>query len=323
MQTIFKELTNFVKEADNVIIMTHKNSDLDALGSSICFAKIVSEFNIPNYVVLNQTTNNPSISKALALMGNCDLGINIVDLAKVKKKLKPKSLLVILDTSKKELVEYPELLDLIDDKIVIDHHVVGNKNIQANKLSYINANVSSTNEILINYLKFLKKNIDPLIATIMLAGIEVDTNSYNIKTSSATFYASAYLLEQGALNVLKKEILKEDKEQYLKREKYLEKSYIVDKKYAICKINSLVAKEDLSVLAERMLLFNGIEAAFAIGKIDDNMVAVSARSLGMVDVYKIMKKFDGGGHLTDAATQLTDKSVAEIEKELLAELEVM
>ncbi len=206
---------------------------------------------------------------------------------------------------------------------MIDHHVLGNRNIQDTKLSYINANLSSTNEIMVNYLKFLNKNIEPIVATIMLAGIEVDTNSFNIKTTADTFRAAAFLLEQGALNIMKKEILKEDKEQYIKREKYIEKSNIIKEKLAICTIDDKIKKEDLSVIAERMLLFDKVEAAFAIGKIDENLVAISARSLGEIDVYEIMRKFGGGGHITDSAAQVKTKSLANVEKKLIKEIEVL
>ncbi len=323
MEEIFKKLTDFIKKADNVIIMTHKNIDLDALGSAMCLARIISDFKVENYLVLNQKGNNHSVNNTLQLVEKSKFDVNIVDIKKVLKKITNKSLLIILDTSKKELVEYPELLDLIEDKVVIDHHVLGNKNIQATKLSYVNENISSTSEIIVKYLKFLKRDVDPLMATIMLAGMEVDTNSYNAKTSADTFYAAAFLLEQGALNVLKKEILKEDKQSYLKREKYLENSYIVKEKFAICRVNDIIAKEDLSVIAERMLLFDQVEASFAIGVIDGNIVAISARSLGQINVYNIMKKFNGGGHFTDAAAQINDKSIMKVEKELLKAIEVI
>ena len=157
----------------------------------------------------------------------------------------------------------------------------------------------------------------------MLAGIEVDTNSYGIKTTAKTFRASAFLLEMGAVNFLKYDILKEDKKEYLKREKHLEKSYIVFNKFAICKIEKKIAKEDLSVIAEKMLTFDQVEAAFAIGKIEKNGVAISARSLGETNVYQIMKEFDGGGHFTEAATQIKNQDLDKIEKQLIKKLEVI
>jgi len=323
MTTTFSNLNKLIKKASNVIIMTHKNSDLDALGSTICLSRIITGFNKKNDIVLDKKNNSISIQKALQLIKEANIDINFITKSAAIKKIKKETLLIILDTSKRELVEYPELLDQIPNKVVIDHHVLGNRNIQDTMLSYINSHLSSTNEIMVNYLKFLNKEVEPIIATIMLAGIEVDTNSFNVKTSSATFQAAAHLLDLGASNILKKEILQEEKTQYLKRENLLKKSYIIQEIYAICCIDQLIQKEDLSVIAERMLLFDKVEAAFAIGKLEKDIVAISARSLGNIDVYYLMKKFDGGGHLTDAAAQIKDGNLKEIEKTLIAKLEVL
>ncbi len=321
METIFKKLTELIKTADNVMIMTHHHSDLDALGSSLCLGYIINHLEKQNWLVFNQKDNNLSIEKSLEMIKKSKLKINFIDQKKAEKHLKENTLLIILDTSKKELVEYPELLK-IKNKIILDHHPIGNKNITDTVLSYVNSNLSSTNEIMTEYLKYLDIAIPPIIATIMLAGVEVDTNSYGVKTTAKTFETAAFLLNIGALNTLKHEILKEDKDQYLKREKLLEKSYIV-REYAICKVEKRISKEDLAVLAEKMLLFDKVEAAFALGKMKKNLVAISGRSLGETNVYQIMKKFDGGGHLTEAAAQIKNVSLEDLEKKLKKELGVI
>lgn len=322
MTETFQKLTKLIKDADNVIIMTHKNSDLDALGSSLCLSRIITKLGVKNWIAFNKVGNNLSINKALELLNRCNIKINFIDLKKAKRVIKENTLLIILDTSKIELVEFPELLT-VKNKIILDHHPSSNKNIKDTIFSYINSSLSSTNEIMTEYLSHLNITLEPIIATIMLAGIEVDTNSYGVKTTANTFKAAAFLLEMGALNLLKHDILKEDKDEYLKREKLLEKSYIVHQKYAICKVDTKTSKEDLSVIAEKMLMFDTVEAAFAIGKIKKNLTAISARSLGETNVYKIMKEFDGGGHITEAAAQIANTDINKVEKQLLKKLEVI
>ena len=54
-----------------------------------------------------------------------------------------------------------------------------------------------------------------------------------------------------------------------------------------------------------------VEASFAVARRDENTVCISARSLGEVNVQIIMEALEGGGHLTNAATQLTDITVEE------------
>jgi len=74
---------------------------------------------------------------------------------------------------------------------------------------------------------------------------------------------------------------------------------------------------ELGKASDVILTFNNIEASFVIAKIGDNMVGISARSLGNIDVEKVMHHFNGGGHKTDAAAQIKGKTVEEVKKELL------
>ena len=57
----------------------------------------------------------------------------------------------------------------------------------------------------------------------------------------------------------------------------------------------------------------GISASFVISKRSENVIGISARSLGEINVQIIMEILGGGGHLTNAATQLTGVSVDEAE----------
>lgn len=62
------------------------------------------------------------------------------------------------------------------------------------------------------------------------------------------------------------------------------------------------------------MTMNGIVASFVISKRSEDTVGISARSLGDINVQLIMEKLNGGGHLTNAATQLHDVTVEEAEK---------
>ena len=66
-----------------------------------------------------------------------------------------------------------------------------------------------------------------------------------------------------------------------------------------------------------MLNFEDIKATFAIGKISDDTIGISARSLGDIDVSVIMKKLGGGGHNSNAATQIKDKTLKEVKQSVI------
>ena len=99
---------------------------------------------------------------------------------------------------------------------------------------------------------------------------------------------------------------------------YLSNSYTIDDKIMICSIhNEIVTPKDLAIISDMQLRITNIELAFSIGKIGDNKVGISARSGGRYDALQIMKLMGGGGHATEAATQIKNKSIKEVEKELI------
>ncbi len=64
--------------------------------------------------------------------------------------------------------------------------------------------------------------------------------------------------------------------------------------------------------ADELLPFlEGIEASYVVARREDNLIGISARSLGSVNVQLTMEALGGGGHLTNAATQLKGVTVEE------------
>src|SRR5699024_1792302 len=64
--------------------------------------------------------------------------------------------------------------------------------------------------------------------------------------------------------------------------------------------------------ADTLLTMSGIEASFVISERKDGRIGISARSLGDINVQVIMERMNGGGHLTNAATQLDEMAVIDV-----------
>ena len=79
----------------------------------------------------------------------------------------------------------------------------------------------------------------------------------------------------------------------------------------------ITTSKTLAEVAEEMLNFDEVEVSFTIGKIDSREIGISARSLGMIDVSSIMKKMGGGGHSSNAAAQIKDKTLKEVKQNLI------
>ena len=317
MRELFEILNENIKKHDEIIIMTHARPDLDGMGSALAFSKILTLMKKKNFIISSKEKLSRSLNKAIKLLSDNDINFEFKDENDINIDKLSKPLLVVLDTQKPELVESEKLLDLINDKIVIDHHIGSLDTIDDTIYKYSDANKSSIVEVMAEYLDYLDLKIEPLIMTVLLAGMVVDTSSFSIKTTARTFEMAAYLVRNGADFVLLQDLLKEPKEKMVERYSFISNSEEVVKDVLMCKMDDKIhGNVDIALLAKELLKFEDIKASFAIGRLSHRIVGVSARSMGDVNVGEIMEKLGGGGHLTDAAAQIKDKSVDEVASEL-------
>lgn len=322
MEEFFKQLTKQIKDCEKIIFMTHQNMDLDGFASILALSEVADAFKKVNYILINNKFTNTSINKSLDKLKSEQLFFNYIYKKDVTKVLTNKAIIIVLDVHKPSMVEMPSLLEKCPNIIVIDHHIKCKQYIQNTVLNYINSNMSSTIEIISKYLKFLNKKVNPIVATMMLAGMEIDTNSFNVKTNASTFSSAAFLMDMGADNILKQELLKEDKDEYIIRQKYIENSYMLNNKIAICTLdNKIVDNKILAQIAENLLQFDNVEIAYAIGYVSKNKVGISARSIGKYNVEPIMKNLFGGGHATEAATQIKNVNIESALNMLMNEID--
>lgn len=317
MQKKLNQIINEIKKHENTVIMSHKNADLDALASSVCLFQIIKSLNKDCFIYLDVDAKNPSIEKALYYLNRYNKTIYFTRTLN-KKIINPETLLIIVDTQVPDLLENEEVLEICNDVIIIDHHSTNKRYISKAKIEHIDSTKSSVVEIMINYLKELNLKPDSLISTIMLAGMEIDTNSFDTKTTAETYEAAAFLAKNKANQILKRKIKKESREAYLKRNELIKKSFMITKDVAICALdNKVYYRSDLAEISEDLLTLDKVEAAFTIGRTETNKVSISARSLGNYDVKKIMIELGGGGHKNEAATQITGSTMEEVKNKLI------
>lgn len=309
----FNLLTKEIKEHKNIVIMAHKAMDLDAYGASLCLYEISKTFEKNVMIYMNKELENKSTEKSMQKIEELGYNINYIY---SKDEIEEDTLAIVLDTHKASLLEdYDAIKDL--SIFIIDHHIANEETIQS-RYTYINHEVSSTVEIMVNYVKYLNRAVSPIVATIMLAGLEIDTNEFSVKTKAETYETAAYLTRSGADNITKKQLLKEDKENYCKRQDFVKSSKMITDHIALCVMdNNIYEKYMLALISEDLLQFDDVEAAFTIGHIDENIIGISARSIGTIDVEKVMYALDGGGHKTDAATALKNKNIEEVTEKLI------
>ena len=311
MTEFFNKLTNEIGKCSNIIIIGHKNPDLDCIASALGLYSIIEK---DKYIFKTNSQTNASAQKTFEILE--EQNIRFLTKENYKEKINENTLLIIVDLHRKQLIEHEEIIDEVKKIVLIDHHIVGKEKINAN-IEYIDSTSSSVTEIIAKYIMQRKKEIDNITATIMLAGIEIDTNCFNIKTTEETFKVAAWLMKMGADNILKQNILKENKDEYIKRTKQIEQSYLINDNLMICVLDENTYNPSyLATLSEDLLRFDNVEASFTIGKLTNDKIGISARSLGDINVEEYMSLLGGGGHKTDAACQLELVSLEEAENQL-------
>lgn len=318
-RVISHALREWVLASDKVFIMGHKAPDMDAIGAAIGILKVTEANDTEGYIVLNENDIDSGIQKLMAevkLKG--ELWQRFISSEEALEIATDHSLLVVVDTHKPSMVIDQRLLNKLDNVVVIDHHRRGEEFIDNPVMVYMEPYASSTSELVTELLEYQPKTlkIDMLESTALLAGIIVDTKSFTLRTGSRTFDAASYLRSHGADTVLVQRFLKEDLDQYIKRSKLIENSKIYKKGIVIAKADAdqTFGQVLIAQAADALLSMNDVIASFVISKRQDGKVSISARSLGDVNVQIIMESLDGGGHLTNAATQMEGKTIDEVEQ---------
>jgi c-di-AMP phosphodiesterase-like protein len=322
-RVIAHALRDLILESDHVLITGHQDADLDSLGSAIGVLKTVQTNGKDGYIVLDKV--NPAIAPLMkAINRHPALPQWIVTPEQGMYLSNKRSLLIMVDTHKPSMIAEPRLLETTKRVVVIDHHRRGEEFVTDPLLIYIEPYASSTSELVTELLQYQNAvKIDELEATAMLAGIVVDTKSFAMRTGSRTFEAASFLRSKGADPVLVQRFLKEDLEQYIRRNQLVQNTELAYTGIAIASgdEDNAYGQVTIAQAADTLLNMSGITASFVVAKRPDGLIGISARSLGDINVQVIMERMGGGGHLTNAAVQLEDMAVEEAVEQLKAVLE--
>ncbi|MDN6327239.1 MAG: DHH family phosphoesterase [Alkalibacterium sp.] len=319
---ISQAMQKLMKDSDKIFVMGHKNPDMDSVGSSLGVARIAMMLKKEVYVVIDEDDINKDVAKLIQKIKEYkQLNDNLISSKEAERLINPDDLVVLVDHHKPVLSIAPSLLRKSKRNMVIDHHRRGEEFTENPLLVYIEPYASSTAELITELFEYVSTDGEPINrieATAMLGGIVVDTNNFSLRTGSRTFDAASYLQSVGANSTMIQRLLKEDPKNYLKRSELIQTlDYVIDGvAIAHGKNDEVYPSVTAAQTADTMLSMSGVEAAFVITRRSEETVGISARSLGKINVQTIMEKMGGGGHLSNAATQIDDRSISEVIEEL-------
>lgn len=319
-RVISHAMGNLLRDSQRVIIMGHIHPDMDAIGAAIGVACFAQNYDCKPHIILNES--NPSIDRLWNLIqSNVELAEMFYTSEQVDEWVDhPDTLVVLVDTHRPNSAIEPIFLEQAKQVVVIDHHRRGKDFVQDSVLVYLEPYASSTCELVTELLQYQEDqlSLDSLVATLLLAGIVVDTKHFAYHSGARTFEAASYLRRQGASLSTIQSLLKEDLDQYIKRAEILKNTELWGKEIAIAMGHDQEVYDQLLIAqaADTLLNMKDVEASFVIAKRDDDTVAISARSQGKINVQLIMEALGGGGHYTNAACQQIKTSLDEMRKQL-------
>ena len=312
-------LEGVIEESSKVMIMGHSNSDMDCIGSSMGIYRLTKTLGKDAYIVLNPKGEN--LVTFLNEIKEIEEYENLIlEPQDAVSQIDEDTLLVVVDTNKKNYVESPELLAKAKKVIVIDHHRRSPDYIENAMLTFHEVYASSASELVTELVEYAQQEValTNIEAEALYAGIMMDTKSFTFKTGVRTFEAAAYLRKCGVDIIKVKKWFQSDFDTYNKISNIIGKAEIVYDSIAI----SIYEEEDedanivCAKAADELLTISNITASFVLGKLD-NKICISGRSIGDINVQVILEKLGGGGHITLAGAQVEGMDIYEVKQELM------
>jgi len=320
------KLVELIKDSSCVLIMPHIDTDADAFSSSYCLYLLSKSLNTPCKILLDPSRIDSTVNKIINYSNSeyIVLKDSLIQEKEIKNFFVGNPLLIITDHHEKKLSisDYP--YDLASHITVIDHHRLTDTLEFNPTLEYIDHTASSTVELVTEVVETSNLEIDipSFVSTMMYVGMIIDTADFKQHVSENTFKAASYLMSFDADTQKAKMYLREPISELEKRTNILKSSEIIKNHYAIVKLDQdkYVLKEDLAKAAEALLDTEGIIASFAVGRLDNKTIGISARSNGNFNVHSEMERLGGGGHYNMGAAQIENMNLDDVYQEVLINL---
>jgi ribosomal protein L9 len=323
-------LKDHVQSSTNVVLMCHNFADCDAIGSMIGAFHMVKTSGLDCKMAFDVNKADVTVKKIYEFIKKDPaLMENFITEEQALELIKPTSLLIITDSQAPRLVMFPSLLQKASRfSIIVHHNDSAGVGFEGFLSDYRVTAASSAVELVTEMFSFYNPDIKitPLEASIMLAGVIVDTNNFIQRSGTRTFDVSATLKSYGADMIFVRKLLQESLDSERLISSSIAKAEIYGNRFSLVTLDenqTIPDRTTLAKISDRQLTIAGVDASFTVGRIDANTCGISARSLGdTVNVQLIMEGMSGGGHFYSAALQRNDCKINDLKNELINTLKL-
>ena len=310
-----------IKAVDQVFVVGHKKLDMDALGASVGMQLFASNINERSYAIYDDGSMAQDIERAVQRI-EPDGSTKLITISDALRMVTDSSLLIMVDHSKIALTLSEEFYSKFHQVIVIDHHRRDEDFPENAMITYIESGASSASELVSELIQFQnsKKNrLNRIQASVLMAGIMLDTKNFSARVTSRTFDVASYLRSRGSDSVVIQEISAINFDEYREVNELILRGEEVFPHLIVAtgSNDASYGTVTISKAADSMLSMSDIEASFVIAHNPQGGISISARSRSKINVQKIMEQMGGGGHFNSAASQVTDMSIDQVRSRLL------
>jgi len=314
-------LMELIGQSNRVFVMGHKIADLDAIGAALGVCCMCRKKGKPAHIVMD--TENNVVGKLLdEIRAVPEYESAFISGEEALLHCDNRSLLVVVDTNRPDQVEFMPLLDAATKICLIDHHRRAADYIKEVVVTCHEVGASSACELTTELMEYVleKKDILPIEAKALMAGIFLDTKSFNVRTGERTFEAAAYLKQIGADTTEVKQLLQTNFQDTIAKYQIIKTAKLYRQEIAIAALNGTTTRALAAQAADELLNISGITASFVLYQAEDR-VYMSARSMGNVNVQMILEPLGGGGNGATAGAQIKDSTVERVLEDLVASID--
>ncbi len=306
-------LTELISKSGDVYIMGHKNADMDAVGAALGVCCLCRKQGKKAYIVLDLENNSSEklLEEVMAVPEYRDVIVSGQD---ALLSCDRNSILVVVDTNRPDMVECQPLLEAISKVSVIDHHRRAADYISPVVVNFHEPYASSASELVTELLMYAaeKSDVLPIESKGLMAGISLDTKSFNVRCGERTFEAAAFLRRLGADPIEVKKLMQSDFPNTKERYRIIQSAVPYRGDIAIAALDAPTSRKLAAQAADELLNITGFQASFVLYPDENRRIIVSARSIGEANVQVILEPLGGGGNAATAGAQIKESTVSHV-----------
>ncbi len=307
---------SLMADASCVLVMGHKEPDMDSAGAAVGVCAIARFKHVPHYI-LRPAGATPA-DELYRRVGQMEQYQTVfLDLDEAISRVDSRTLLVVVDTNRPEQVQDQELLSRCGRVAVIDHHRRAATYIEGAALNFHEIYASSTCELVSELIGNLMEPSDLLAgeAEALMAGLMLDTKNFTMRTGARTFEAAAMLRRAGGDTGEMRRLFQNNLTDTVAKYRIIQSAKLYRQDTAIAAVDHAVSRVTAAQAADELLNIAGIGTSFVLYP-DGDRVVLSARSINDTNVQVIVESLGGGGNAAAAGAQIPGQTVEEVAQAL-------